>query len=47
MLFIPAIEALSPATEQAWCMAFHDGKLLLPEGDDAPLAPLPFLRCHQ
>ncbi len=39
MLFIPAIEALSPATEQAWCLAFHDGKLLLPEPDDQMLAP--------
>lgn len=40
MLFIPAIEALSPATEHAWCMAFHDGKLLLPEPEELALAPL-------
>lgn len=46
MEFTPANDPLMPATASAWCMAFVEGKLLLPIGDGAefvPLAePLPF-----
>jgi len=39
MIFIPAMQPLASGTPLAWCFAFVDGKLLLPEG--AALQPLP------
>jgi NAD+ diphosphatase len=39
--FVPAVEPLLPATDTAWCFVFVDGKLLLPDEDDAPLRPHP------
>ena len=41
MLFLPAVEPFLPATDTAWCFAFVDGKLLLPDHDDAQLQPHP------
>lgn len=41
MQFTPAIEPLQPPTELAWYLAFHDGKLLLPEGRPDDFVPLP------
>jgi NAD+ diphosphatase len=40
MDFIPATEPLQPGTASAWCLAFVEGKLLLPGGDAAALVPL-------
>jgi NAD+ diphosphatase len=31
MIFVPAVQPLASATSLAWCFAFVDGKLLLPE----------------
>jgi NAD+ diphosphatase len=39
MTFVPAIRPAEPATPLAWCFAFVDGKLLLPEGGAAMLQP--------
>ena len=39
MPFLPAIGPIAPATAHAWCFAFVEGKLLLPEAEAAPLAP--------
>ncbi len=39
MTFIPAVQPLAMATPEAWCFAFVEGKLLLPESQ--ALAPLP------
>ena len=33
MQFTPAVQPALPRTEQAWCMAFFEGKLLLPDGE--------------
>ena len=40
MDFLPAVEPLLPATDRCWQLAFVDGKLLLPDGEAAALAPL-------
>jgi NAD+ diphosphatase len=32
MIFVPAVQPLGSGTPLAWCFAFVDGKLLLPEG---------------
>ena len=39
MLFLPAVQPQAPGTEQAWWMAFFEGKLLLPEGETSSLQP--------
>jgi NAD+ diphosphatase len=39
MIFVPALQPLAHGTPMAWCFAFVDGKLLLPQG--APLQPQP------
>lgn len=41
MHFLAGIQAPEPATQEAWCFAFVDGKLLLPLAEDEPLAPAP------
>src|SRR5438105_125034 len=41
MDFLPAVEPLLPPTDTAWCFVFVDGKLLLPDEDDALLRPHP------
>jgi NAD+ diphosphatase len=42
MLYVPAVLPASPATALAWCLAFCDGKLLLPEGTSPALLPTPW-----
>ena len=45
MIFHPAVQPLQPASPLAWCLAFVEGQLLLPEEDAAgiqPQAPLAF-----
>jgi len=39
MIFVPAVQPLADATPLAWCFAFVDGQLLLPEADDTALQP--------
>lgn len=39
MNFIPAVQALAPATDSAWCFAFVEGQLLMPELEGAAFAP--------
>jgi NAD+ diphosphatase len=39
MIFVPAIQAPTAATPLAWCFAFVDGQLLLPEADSTSLQP--------
>jgi NAD+ diphosphatase len=39
MIFVPAIQPLDSRTPMAWCFAFVDGKLLLPEADTPALQP--------
>jgi NAD+ diphosphatase len=39
MIFEPAIRPLQPATPLAWCLAFIDGQLLLPDAEAAALQP--------
>jgi NAD+ diphosphatase len=39
MVFVPAVQALAGATPLAWCFAFVDGKLLLPDAAAAALQP--------
>ncbi|MFO1217209.1 MAG: NAD(+) diphosphatase [Burkholderiaceae bacterium] len=39
MPFTPAVTPPSPASDSAWCFAFVDGQLLLPEGDAVALMP--------
>ena len=41
MRFEPAVSPSVEATASAWCFAFVDGQLLLPEPDPAALAPHP------
>ena len=41
MTFEPAIQPLQPATPLAWCLAFVDGQLLLPDADATVLQPQP------
>lgn len=45
--FEPAVHPERPPTDEAWCCVFVEGRLLLPEGDDAPFAPQPFARIEQ
>jgi NAD+ diphosphatase len=40
MLFDPAVQLTGSATDPAWVIAFYEGKLLLPEGDEIVLLPL-------
>ena len=45
MVFVPSIHLVQPgpsAGAPAWCFAFVDGKLLLPEASDATLLPEPW-----
>lgn len=37
--FVPAHRPLAQGTPLAWCLAFVEGQLLLPEGDDVTLQP--------
>jgi hypothetical protein len=39
MQFLPAVQPTGLATENAWALAFFEGKLLLPEGDTIELHP--------
>jgi NAD+ diphosphatase len=39
MHFLPAVQPLGPITEQTWCLAFFEGKLILPEGETSSLQP--------
>ena len=39
MLFIPAVLPQTPATVSAWCFAFVEGQILLPQHEGAALAP--------
>lgn len=39
MTFEPAIHPPESGTDRAWCFAFVEGQLLLPEGDSAALPP--------
>ena len=39
MNFRPAIDPMQPATALAWCLAFVEGRLLLPEAQGQILAP--------
>jgi NAD+ diphosphatase len=41
MLFTPAITLITSATPQAWCFAFVEGQLLLPDADSG-FAPQPW-----
>lgn len=41
MIFVPAVQPLQPATPLAWCLAFVDGKLLLPDVQPLELQPQP------
>lgn len=40
MQFIPAVQPLAPATDQSWCLAFHEGQVLLPTPHAVELLPL-------
>ena len=40
MLFVAATHPLRPATPQAWCLAFVERDLLLPEDGGPPFAPI-------
>jgi NAD+ diphosphatase len=42
MIFVPTVVLDQPTSALAWCFAFVDGKLLLPEADDALLVPEPW-----
>ena len=39
MIFVPAVQPLQSQTPLAWCLAFVEGKLLLPEAEPAALLP--------
>ncbi len=41
MMFVPAVQPLASASPLAWCFAFVDGQLLLPDAHDAALQPQP------
>ncbi len=41
MIFNPAVQPMQPATPLAWCFAFVEGKLLLPDAEPALLQPQP------
>jgi NAD+ diphosphatase len=40
MTFVPAVQPLQPHSALAWCLAFIDGKLLLPDETATALRPL-------
>jgi NAD+ diphosphatase len=40
MIFVPAVQPLASATSLAWCFAFVDGKLLLPEAQALQPQPM-------
>ncbi len=40
MDYFPAVQPAEGATDQAWCFAFVEGRLLLPQGEAAAFAPL-------
>jgi NAD+ diphosphatase len=40
MIFVPALQPLAHGTPMAWCFAFVDGKLLLPESSTLQPQPL-------
>jgi NAD+ diphosphatase len=42
MVFVPAVQPLQPTTPIAWCFAFVEGQLLLPEVEPAGLQPQPW-----
>ena len=46
MTFTPAITLLGQPTALQWGLGFFEGKLLLPEPNDAPLTALPAQRWH-
>ena len=39
MIYLPAVQPTLPGTGTAWCFAFVEGKLLLPEAEGADLLP--------
>jgi NAD+ diphosphatase len=39
MPFIPAVQPPAPASESAWCFAFVEGQILLPQDESAVFAP--------
>jgi ferric-dicitrate binding protein FerR (iron transport regulator) len=39
MLFVPAVLPPAPTSESAWCFAFVEGQILLPQDEGAALAP--------
>ncbi|RPH38760.1 MAG: NAD(+) diphosphatase [Burkholderiales bacterium] len=41
MIFVPAVQPRAATTPLAWCFAFVEGQLLLPEADNATLQPQP------
>ncbi|MBI5721374.1 MAG: NAD(+) diphosphatase [Burkholderiales bacterium] len=41
MLFIPAVQPPASASESAWCFAFVEGQILLPQDEGATFAPQP------
>jgi len=43
MIFHPAVQPPSSASPLAWCLAFVEGQLLLPDADAAELRPQPTL----
>ncbi len=43
MIFHPAVQPPSSASPLAWCLAFVEGQLLLPDADAAELQPQPTL----
>jgi len=42
MIFVPAVQPVVPTTPSAWCFAFVEGKLLMPEVEPGDLAPAPW-----
>jgi NAD+ diphosphatase len=40
-MFVPAIQLQGTPTDNAWCFAFVDGQLLVPEGDARSPSPMP------
>ncbi len=42
MPFIPAVQPPAPATTAAWCFAFVEGQILLPQEEGATLVPHPW-----
>jgi len=44
MHFVPAVAPVADLTPEAWCFAFVEGQLLVPEREGAPFAPLAWPR---